>query len=500
MNSALGSSLLLILALALAVFHVCSASQPNILFVYTDDQAAWAFGGSGNAQAHTPHMDRLAAEGMKFTNAFVVTPVCSPARAQLLTGRHGSELGILDFIPHTGHAEHQPGRITGLDSSLPVFPRLLAEQGYRTALVGKFHLGEWTTDPDRKFHPTRFGYQHFMGLTGGGTPPRDALLEKDGKTQVFKGLVDDVLTEEAIDFLEAGGEGPFLMSLHYRAPHHAWLPVAPEDMAPYQKMDMTLPDPTFPGLDVPRAKKMMREYLAATTGMDRQLGRVLKALDRLDLTRNTVVIFTSDHGYNLGHNGIWHKGNGLWLTKELPPATTHINQRYRPNLYDQSLRVPMIVRWPGVVQVGTTSDRVVSNLDWFPTLLELGGTAAPVGTPHHGRSLVPLFKGENPAAWCNDLYLEYSMIRYGRAYLRGYRTPQWKLIRDLKNPLRDEIYHLEKDPAENQNLIASTRPDVNAARKELHAHLIRRMREINDPLLDYGMGLFPETPNSAMKH
>lgn len=471
-----------------------AARPPNIVFIYSDDQAAWAFGASGNRDARTPHMDRLAAEGMVMENAFSVTPVCSPARAGLLTGQYASRHRILDFIPPPQHAWYRPDRPVGLDPETPSFPRILAAAGYDTALIGKFHLGDWTNDPQRRFHPTRFGYRLFTGLTGGGTKPRNPELEKNGEIKSFNGLTDDILTDEAIAFLEssaaAGSRPPFLLSLHFRAPHHEWLPVADEDWQAYRNLNPTLPQPDFPDLDTPRVKKMMREYLAATTGMDRNLGRVMAALDRLGLAAETVVIFTSDHGYNMGHNGIWHKGNGLWATRKLPPATAHVERRYRPNLYDPSLRVPAIVRWPGVVAPGSRSARTTSNLDWFPTLLDIARTSAPDGHTPDGRSLAPILRGDPPDDWSDNLYLEYSMLNYGRAYLRGYRTREWKLVLDLMDPTRNELYHLAKDPAENHNLFSSSREDAAAARRDLRQQIIARMTSLDDPLLDYGQGHF----------
>jgi arylsulfatase A-like enzyme len=471
------------------------ARPPNIVFIYTDDQAAWAFGAEGNPQARTPHMNRLAGEGMVFDNAFSVTPVCSPARAGLLTGQYASRHGILDFIPPPQHDWHRPERPIGLSPEVSAFPRVLASVGYDTALIGKFHLGDWTADPERRFHPTRFGYRHFTGLTGGGTKPRDPELEKDGLIRRFEGLTDDILASEAITWLEERAArqstaAPFLLSLHFRAPHHEWLPVAAEDWQPYQSLDPDLPQADYPGLDTERLKTMMRQYLAATTGLDRNLGRMLETLDRLGLAGETVVIFTSDHGYNMGHHGIWHKGNGIWATRPLPPASSHVERRYRPNLFDESLRVPLIVRWPGIVAAGSRSARTTTNLDWFPTLLEMAGVDAPDNHKPDGRSLVPILRGMPHDDWSDDLYLEYSMLNYGRAYLRGYRTPEWKLVLDLMDPTRNELYHLAKDPEENHNLFSSRREDASAARRDLRQHIISRMKHLHDPLLEYGHGLF----------
>src|SRR5690554_2829716 len=148
------------------------SQRPNILFIYTDDQAYWTLGASGNDQAFTPNLDALATEGAFFENAFVTTPVCSPSRAALMSGQYASEFGILDFIPQPGHKLYDPQNPIGLRASLITFPEVLQKAGYVTGLVGKWHLGDWTEeDSDQSFHPTNQGYGHFMGLIGGGASP-----------------------------------------------------------------------------------------------------------------------------------------------------------------------------------------------------------------------------------------------------------------------------------------------------------------------------------------
>jgi len=461
-----------------------SGRKPNILFVYTDDQAAWTVGASGNAQSKTPNLDRLVREGAYLKNAFVTTPVCSPARASLLTSRYGTELGILDFIPHPKHKLYTPDTATiGLDPSLVTFPEVLAAAGYTTGLVGKYHVGDWTETEDKQFHPLNNGFQYFMGLTGGGTSPENPPLEKDGKVQEFKGLTTDILADHAIAFLQEHRDEPFLLCLHHRAPHAKWLPVAPEDWAPYADLDPEIPNPEYPDLDTEKVKRMMREYLASVRGVDRNLGRVLAALDELGLSENTIVIFSADHGYNMGHNGIWHKGNGIWATKTLPLATENIASKYRPNLYDNSLRVPTIVRWPGVIAPGTVVTETVSSLDWYPTLAAMAGAAVPKGTLVRGRNFLPLLKGERVADWDNDFYAEYSMTHYSRTHMRAYRTPKWKLVRDFLNPERDELYDLEQDPAESTNRIHDESPEVKQVIAALHARIIEHMRRTGDPIL-----------------
>ena len=454
-----------------------SNTNPNILFVYTDDQAPWALGASGNPQAHTPNMDRLVREGVYLPNSFTVTPVCSPSRASLLTSRYGSELGVLDFIPQKGHRLYTTGE--GLAPGTITFPLLLSQAGYATGLIGKWHVGE----PDN-VHPTRMGYDEFMGFRGGGISPVDPVLEKDGVEKEFKGLTCDILTDHAVDFIERHHGERFFLSVHYRAPHKAWLPVSPEDWEPYENLDARIPNPDYPALNVPKMKKWMCEYLASVSGVDRNLGRLLAALERFGLSRNTVVIFTSDHGYNMGITGFGIRGTGSGRRTNThgPPATETIASRYRPNLYDNSIRVPAIIRWPDGIEAGTVVRETVSNLDWHPTLLALAGAEPPSGTVVRGRSILPLLEGRD-VAWDNDFYAEYSMRHYCRTDMRMHRTERWKLVRDFLNPERDEFYDLREDPAERRNLIGDERGEIRAAIEDLHERILGRMREIGDPAL-----------------
>lgn len=456
------------------------AAKPNIVIVLTDDQAPWAFGSavrSGQFRdvpaAATPNLDRLASEGAIFRNFFCTTPVCSPARASFMTGRYASELGIPDFIPQPGHKLYDPDDEVRLDpESTTTIAELLKKAGYTTGLVGKWHLGDWTAPGNEKFHPTYHGFDYFMGLTGGGTTPDNPMLEEEGEVRQFEGLTTDILTDRAIGFIERNKEQPFFLCLATRAPHGRWLPVAQLDWQPYAELDPTIPD--YPGLDITRVKKMMREYLASTSGVDRNLGRLLDSLDKNELSENTIVIFTSDHGFNMGHHGIWHKGNGLWATKKQPPGKYHngvrvISNKYRPNLYDESLRVPAVVRWPGVVAPGTVVAKTATALDIFPTLAQVAQVSADPSLK--GRSLVPLLKGEPPSEWNDDVFAEYDMIHYATASLRCYRTDRYKLVRDDHNEGCDEFFDLTDDPSENQNLINDERPEIQQKIRELDASL-----------------------------
>lgn len=445
--------------------------RPNIVFLFSDDHAPWAVGAAGDPHAVTPNMDRIYREGAVFPNSFTITPVCSPSRAELMTSRYGTELKITDWINPRKEPTH------GLDPKYPVWPKLLAEAGYKTGLVGKWHLG--TED---RFHPTVFGYQHFMGFRSGGNRPVDPTLEVEGKETKLKGLLPDILTDNAIEFINQNAGEPFLLSLHFRAPHAPWLPVADEDWSPYENLDPKIPNPDYPHLDTKRVKQKTREYLASISSVDRNIGRVLEELDRLNLTENTVVIYSSDHGYNMGHNGIWHKGNGHWILTKLPPGTQNVPAKQRPNMYDHSIRVPTAIRYPKLLKPGTVIDETVTNMDWFPTLLELAGVDLPAETKIHGRSFVPLMKNKSQN-WNNDLYCEYSTQHQSKTHMRMYRTEEWKLIRDFLNPERHELYDLQNDPAETTNLINSDDPAVKQVIADLHQKIIAQMKAINDPVL-----------------
>ena len=287
-------------------------SRPNIIFIMTDDQGPWAFGAAGNRNAYTPNIDKLRSEGVRLTRYFVTTPVCSPSRAALMTSRYATETGVTDYL-----SDRNAG--VGLDPKFATWPRILAGAGYATALVGKWHLGK-----EDRYYPTRYGYREFTGFRAGGDVSKDPKVETGGKVRQVKGYTSDILTDYAIDFIRRRKERPFMLSLHFWAPHantgdqtadgdRTWLPLSEADWEHFRESDPNLPDPDYPMLDVPRTKRMMREYLASVASVDRNLGRLLKVLDELKKAENTIVIFTSDNGYNLGHNGIWHKGNGRWL-------------------------------------------------------------------------------------------------------------------------------------------------------------------------------------------
>ena len=445
--------------------------KPNVVFILTDDQAPWALGLSGHPHADTPHLDKLFKQGMWLKKAYVVTPVCSPSRTSLMTSRYGSELGVTDWI----HPRNEPD--LGLNPKTVTWTEAMQSAGYRTGLVGKWHLGV----PD-KFHPTKTGFDYFMGFRTGGNKVIRPTLEVNGKDQQVDGYTYDILTDDALRFIDRNKDRAFLLCLHYRAPHTAWLPQPDSDRKPFENLDPKIPNPDFPNLDVERVKRMTRDYLGSVKGIDRNVGRVLKHLDQLQLAENTIVVFTSDHGYSMGHNGIWHKGNGHWALKPAPPVTNpNIPRNQRPNMYDNSIFVPTAIRWPGKIAPNSALDLPVANLDWYPTLLNLTGVPLPKGETIRGRDITPALLGKD-IEWPDVCYGEYSTHHQSKTHMRMIRTSNWKLVRDFLNPERDELFDLKNDPAESRNVIGQKK---NAAVvRELHTQILTRMRAVKDPVLN----------------
>jgi choline-sulfatase len=433
--------------------------RPNIVFLYTDDQAQWAVGAYGNREIKTPNLDSLARRGAIFRNAFTVTPVCSPSRAALLVSRYPSELGIADWIDPRKEPE------VGLAPAAVTWPELLKGFGYTTMLAGKWHLG---TLPE--FHPTRQGFDRFVGFLDGSNQPIDPRLEVDGKVKLLKGSLPDLLVDEGLSFIEQHRPGPFLLSIHFRAPHTPYAPVPESDSIPYRTLDPTIPD--VPALPRDRVKQLFREYYASVTSVDRNVGRLLAKLLEWQLTQQTVVIFTSDHGYMIGHHGLWHKGNAAWLTEG--------KNGFRPNMFDDAIRVPLIVCWPGVIAPGTTINRVVSNLDLLPTVLEISGLGIPSNLEIRGRSLIPLLRPMTNSSWDDTLFGQYDMHHYQVARMRMIRTPQWKLVRHFEPGGQDELYHLAEDPGEIHDLGSSPETEHQSQRAALSRSLEAWMARIGD--------------------
>lgn len=446
-----------------------SAAKPNLLFILTDDQARWGVAAYGNQDVVTPNLDRLARSGVLVRNAFVATPVCSPSRATFLTGRYGTELGITDFL---SGPEEAAG--FGLPPEATTWPEVLQQHGYRTGLIGKWHLG---TQP--QFHPTKHGFHHFFGFVGGFNTPMDPRIEEDGVVKQFKGPIADILTDNAMAFVEANRERPFALLLHYREPHLRYGPMPEVDNAALRGRPLTVPQRE--GLDPREVENLTRGYYTAIHAVDRNVGRLLAKLDTLGLAGKTAVVFTSDHGYMIGHHGLHTKGNGWWLIKGMPPNTK------RPNMFDESIRIPLLARWPGVIPAGSETTEPFSTIDTFATMLGLAGVPVPQGVKQHGEDYSPLLRGKK-IPWRNAMFGQYDLHSGALAYMRMIRTDRWKLVRHYLSFELDELYDLKNDPQEERNLYRARGgitipPEAQAARAELQEQLYAWQRSIDDPLL-----------------
>ena len=369
--------------------------KPNILFILTDDQGAWAMRCAGNTDIHTPNLDRIASQGYRFENFFCASPVCSPARASLLTGRIPSAHGVQDWI-RSGNldrdglkkeiredpyylCEEKP--IQYLEGML-TYTDVLKENGYTCALSGKWHLGDSMTP--------QHGFDKWFTIGRGGCYYNKADIVENGEISFENRYITNVITDKALSFLEEfrTQDNPFYLSVHYTAPHSPW----EEDQHPGEYIEMyrdcgftATPDlPVHPN-QIPSApsgtgevrKSLLRGYYAAITAMDADVGRLLDKLEALGIAEDTIVMFMADNGMNMGHHGIWGKGNGTFPF----------------NMYDTAVKVPFLVSWPGHYPSGVVCRRMCSQYDFFQTLLDMVGIRRqlPDGLP--GRSFADVFDG-----------------------------------------------------------------------------------------------------------
>jgi arylsulfatase A-like enzyme len=442
-----------------------TAVQPqrfNLISIVTDDQAAWSIGAYGNRESRTPNMDRLAREGARFTNAFVTTPVCSPSRAGFFTGLYGTQVGITDYITPR---EAQEG--VGLPPSTTTWPEVLQRNGWRTGLFGKWHLG---VQP--QFHPTKQGFDYFFGSLAGSFAPIDPELERDGRLTKLEGAASTMVMDDALRFVETNKDRPFTALIHFREPHTPYRPMPEEDARLFAGIDPTIPD--WPGLDRMQVKQWHRDYYAAIHAVDRNIGRLLAKLEELKVAENTIVIFTSDHGYNIGHHGIHTKGNGWWIAGG-------VSGPKRPNMFDTSLHIPLMVRWPGVVRPGLEIPETVTQLDTFASVLGMLGLPLPAGVTQNGADFSPLLRGQRLSDWRDTFFGQYDLHNIGLAYMRMVRTPEWKLVRHHFAGGLDELYDLKSDPDERRNLYNDEKH--RPTREALQERLSIWQRSIDDPIL-----------------
>lgn len=399
--------LLLILPVCAAPGAGVAASQPapNIVFILTDDLGIHDLGCYGRVEHHTPHLDRLAAQGARFTSAYCAQPICSPSRAALMTGKHPARLHLTTYLPGRPDCPAQKLLHPAIRQQLPLEERTLAEYlraaGYATACIGKWHLG------GAGFGPQEQGFE-FLHVGRANTTPSD--------TEGGKGEFD--LTAAAERFIEANQQRPFFLFLSHNSPH-----------IPYKAQARRVEG---------NQGALEPVYAAVIETLDAVVGRILDRLDALHLTDRTLVVFTSDNG-------------GLHVPEGLHQRITH-NGPFRAGkgfLYEGGLRIPLLVRWPGRVEAGRVVDAPVVNTDWLPTLLEAAGL--PVPADLDGRSMTDLLTrgrgdGERTFYWHFPHYNNQGGRPSGAV-----RSGNWKLI-EFYDHDRVELFELERDPGETRNL------------------------------------------------
>ena len=482
---------LLMLAAATTTTAVAAqpAARPNIVFIFSDDHAPHAIGaynGWLKSVNPTPNIDALAASGMLFRNSFCTNSICGPSRAVIQTGKHSHKNGFMN----NGNS---------FDWNQQTFPKLLQQAGYTTALYGKSHL---------QGKPQ--GYDDWKVLPGQGLYYNPDLITPEGRVRV-EGHCTDVVTDLAVEWLKEGRDGskPFMLMVQHKAPHRNWMP-ALRHLSLYDDMQMPEPNTLFdkwhdnapparfqeleidrhmhlnfdlfvdltPDFDAeaaeggtdrsawqnmkrmsqqqliawrgfygPRDKafheaelsadglvrwkyqRYVKNYLRCVRGVDESVGTLMKTLEELGLSDNTVVIYSSDQGFYIGDHGWYDK---RWM-------------------YEESLKMPLIVKWPGVAEAGSVNEDLVQNLDYAETFLEIAGAEIPADM--QGRSLVPLLAGETPADWRESIYYHY--YEYPSVHMvprhNGVRDDRYKLIHFYQFD-EWEFYDLKTDPDELQNL------------------------------------------------
>lgn len=441
--------------------------RPNILFIMSDDHAAHAIGAYGSRINQTPNLDRLAREGVRFTNCFCTNSICGPSRAVILTGKYS----------HTnGYTRNE----TRFDGSQQTVAKLLQQAGYQTAMIGKWHLGS---------DPTGFDYWNI--LPGQGVYYDPVLIEMGQRTK-HQGYVTDIITDSVLEFLQKRRDPgkPFFVMYHHKAPHRSWEP-GPKHKNLYD--DVTIPEPptlfddwsnrssaartqemtvarhltrTDLKQDPPEGlfgaalvrwkyQRYLKDYLRCIASVDENVGRVLEYLDRSGLAGNTIVLYTSDQGFFLGDHG--------WFDKRF--------------MYEESLRMPLLIRWPGRVKPGTVCDTMVLNLDFAETFLDCAGQAVPADM--QGRSFRGILEGTPPADWRTSMYYRYYEFPAVHSVQKHYgvRTDRYKLVH--YHELGEwELFDLRTDPEELKSVYSEAA--YAEVVKELKAEIARLKAQYQD--------------------
>ena len=482
--------------------EAASSQKPNIIFIMTDDHAAQAISSYGSNINQTPNIDRLAADGMLFENFFCTNSICTPSRASILTGKYSHKNGSMTLADL-------------FDNTQQTFPKLLQKAGYYTGIVGKWHL---------KTQPLGFNYYNVLPGQGEYFDPHfneigmdwwhdlDEAEESKGFKQ-YKGYVTDVITDLSLEFLDRRPKDkPFLLMYHHKAPHDMW-EYDEKHADLYADIDVPEPNNLFDNyqnrgeairrawqkisidetiflhptqgtqfdhvreeighLDPVMQKKKayqyyIKAYLRCVASVDDNIGRMLDYLDQTGLAENTIVVYTSDQGFFLGEHGLFDK-------------------RF---MYEESLRMPMIVRYPPEIKAGSVNRDIGLNVDFAATFLDYAGISVPADM--QGFSLRPLLQGNTPPDWRTSMYYRYWMHRphFNIAGHYGIRTDRYKLIFYYGLPLDAagampeptppewELFDLVNDPREMNNVYED--PAYAEITAELKKELLRLKVELGD--------------------
>jgi arylsulfatase A-like enzyme len=416
------------------------ASRPNILVVLPDQLRAQALGCMDNADVRTPHLDRLATEGLLFRQTFANTPVCCPARAILLTGKY----------PHKNGMTANDLRLRESEVTLA---KLLKEQGYQTGFIGKWHLDGGKRDPGFvPPGPRRQGFDFWAACECRHEPFQPLWFRDTAEPVRSQKFEAEALTDVAIDFLRNNRERPFFLVVSMGPPHDPY--VAPKEyLKLYDPAKLTMRANWREGV-TQAGREQIAAYYAAITAIDDQMGRMMQALKDLELDDNTIVLFTSDHGDMLGSQGA----------------------RLKRKPWEESIRVPGLLRWPAKVKAGRKTDVLLSHVDVAPTLLSLCGVKPPADMQGADLSGVVLGKtDEGPSSVFFQIFVPFAGDGTPHPW-RGVRTQRYMYARTEAEPW--VLYDLEADPNERTNLVKE--PRAEDVRKDLEARLVRWMKDVGD--------------------
>lgn len=453
--------------------HTLADERPNFVFIYTDDQRWDTLSCVQKEQGdkgrfpwlESPNLDKLASEGVRFRNAFVVLALCSPSRASFLTGQYGHRNGIIDN--HTPFPEQSVTHAS-----------LLRAAGYTTGYIGKWHMG-----PQSGKRP---GFDYSASFVGQGVY-FDCPVEINGTKTATKGWIDDVSTDYAIDFIKSNKDKPFSLVLGYKTCHGPFTPPERHAQTYGEAEAKKVPNLATPAIyrnvvegftgskpvNAEPGKDTVKTNLGMLRGLkaiDENVGKLMKTLDELGLTENTVVIYTSDNGFYLGEHGLGDKRSA----------------------YEESMRIPMLVRYPKKLAAGKTRDEMVLNIDVAPTILELAGVEVP--KEMQGKSWKKLLESEETTAdWRTSFFFTYFFERpFKVPSVTAVRTAKGKLIQYPYHPEWTEIFDLENDPYETKNLMND--PDAIELKQMLAQEYDRLSKEVGYHVPAYADELLPAEP------